>query len=219
MITVIGTGADLEGLVKDLKVFPQSMEKAVSRAINKSLRSTKAEMVRMVRTDYAVKAGAVRQELHISKATWKKLEGKVHGAGSPGIPLKEFARTKKVPSTERIKGFTAAKGGGFTRGYRPNIGIPVVIRKEKGKLAARGVFLARMKSGHVGAFIRREAGLGQWWRSRSGSVSIVEAYGPSPLKILASDRYDEQIDDFMDASYEKYLRHEAGREMEKVGLR
>ena len=185
-------------LIRDLRLVPRGLEKAAARAINKSLTSTRAEMVRQVRGDYAIKAKSVRDALAIHRASWSRLTGQIRGDGSPGIPLKEFANTKKVPSTKRLK----------SGGYRPKAGIPVTIRKDKGKIAAKGVFLAKMKSGHVGAFIRPEA----------GSRYIKEVYGPSAIKLLGSDRYDEAITDYGQEQLDKNLRHEAKRILEKAGL-
>lgn len=198
MIELQADKSDIADLLRILKVLPKGLEKAASRAINKTLTSTRAYMVKVVRADYAVKARDVRSELDIQKATWSHLTGRVHGSGSPGIPLLQFARMKRVPSTRRLK----------SGGYTPKVGVPVLIRKDRGKMAARGVFLARMKSGHVGAFKRTGEGR-----------KIKEAYGPSPIKILASERYDAQIDDFAGETFEKNLQHEADFVLRKMGLR
>lgn len=197
---------EMAELLEAVKAVPGDLETATARAINKALTSTKTEMVRLVVADYAVKVGAVRKEINVTKAAPNRLEGKVHGAGSPGIPLKEFARTKAVPSTTRVKSFERTKAGYLTRGFRPKVGIPVLIRKDKGKLAASGVFLARMKSGHVGAFKRDRE-------------KIHEAYGPSPVKILASDRYDEHLDDFAGEVMEQELERQAELLLSKRGLK
>lgn len=198
MIELQADKSDIADLLRTLKVLPKGLEKAASRAINKTLTSTRAYMVKVVRADYAVRARDVRSELEIQKANWSHLTGRVYGSGSPGIPLIQFARMKRVPSTRRLK----------SGGYTPKVGVPVLIRKDRGKMAARGIFLARMKSGHVGAFKRTGEGR-----------KIKETYGPSPIKILASERYDAQIDDFAGEIFEKNLQHEADFVLRKMGLR
>lgn len=203
MILLLHDKSDLESLLKALKVLPKGLEKATSRAINKTLTATRAYMVKAVREDYAVKAKDVRSELVIRRATWGNLEGSIKGSGSPGVPLIRFARMRRVPSTKRLK----------SGGYAPKVGVPVLVRKDRGKGPAKGVFLARMKSGHVGAF-KRTGGL-----SKSGGAAIREAYGPSPIKILASERYDERIDDFADETMQKSLQHEADFVLKQMGLR
>lgn len=161
MIELDADTGDLGDLLDLLEVIPKGLEKATARAVNKTLVTTRAHMVKMVRRDYNVKAGSVRNALEIRKARWNSLYGKIRGAGAPGVPLMEFVRgSKNAPSTKRLK----------SGAYRPKVGIPVLIRKVRGKKQAKGVFLARMPSGHVGAFKR-------------GGESIREVYGPSPIKI------------------------------------
>jgi DNA-binding transcriptional regulator YiaG len=127
-----------------LSDVPKGIERATSRAVNKTLTTTRAEMVRLIRQKYAIKAGDIRAALNISMAKPNKLEGKIFGESSPGIPLIKFARTKKVPSTRRTK----------AGAYSPAGGISVLIRKDRGKRIVKGAFLAKMTSGHIGAFER-----------------------------------------------------------------
>ncbi len=211
---------DLEELVDTLQVVPDGLEKATARAINRTLVSTRAYMVKIVCRDYAVKAGDVRRELAIKKANWSTLTGKISGSGSPGIPLVNFVRMRRVPSTRRIKSYVLTRAGYYTRGFDPKIGVPVLVRRDRGKVPAKGVFVARMSSGHVGAFKRVSSMQGNWWQARKkGPDRIREVYGPSPIKILSSDRYDEDIGDFADESMEKNLRSEAAFVLGQMGLR
>lgn len=218
MIELRADKDDIAELLKGLKVLPRGLEKAGARAINRTLTSTRAFMVKEVRKEYAITAKEIRSELLIRKASWSHLYGYVGGAGSPGIPLISFARTKAVPSTKRLK----------SGDYRPLTGIPVLVRKSKGKQPAKGVFLARMASGHVGAFKREDPSTSGRVLKKSkaraqqttlGSRYIREAYGPSPIKILSSDYYDEKIEDFADETLQKNFSHEADFLLKKMGLR
>lgn len=187
-------------LVDNLKTLPRAAEKTLARAINKSMTTTRAHMVKLVRQDYDVKAGAVRNVLAIKKANWSNPEGRIHGAGSPGVPLFGFVRGgTRAPSTKRLK-----RGG-----YRPKVGKPVRIRKNKGVMTAKGLFLARMDSGHVGAFKR----------DGKKRLGITERYGPSPMYMLAAPRYDGVIEDFADKTLKKNLFHEAEHVLRQMGLK
>lgn len=196
---------DIKALLKDLTFVPRGLEKATSRAINKTLVSTRAYMIKTYREDYVGKAKDIRKELHIRRSTWSTMTGMITGQGSPGIPLLKFVRgSKAAPSTKRLK----------SGEYRPKAGVPVVIRKSRGKIPAHGVFLAKMKSGHIGAF-KRIPGR----KAATGRPAIREVYGPSPIKILASDRYDQRIEDFADRTMDKNLRHEADYVLRQMGIR
>ncbi len=197
-----------EKLIRALKATPKGFEKAATRAINKSLVSTRAHMVKLVREDLAVKAKDVRGQLAISRASWTRQYGRIIGTGSDGIPLLNYVKgSKKAPSTRRLR----------SGAYRPQIGVPVVIYKSRGRQSARGVFIQRMRSGHVGAFKR--TGIGDGRRTSTGRSEIKERYGPSPFKILASDRYDKKLSKFTDQVMQKNVAHEVDRELKKLGLR
>lgn len=155
MIEILMDKRDLAVLLDKLSDLPKGIEIATSRAINKTLTSTRAEMVRVIRANYAIKAGDVRSALRITRSTPAKMEGSVAGEGSPGVPLVKFARTKQVPSTKRTK------GGGYT----PRVGISILVKKSTGRVTIPGAFIARMSSGHVGAFIRVNRGKKQKFSS------------------------------------------------------
>ncbi|MDX9894332.1 MAG: phage tail protein [Desulfofustis sp.] len=176
-----------------------------SQAINRSLDSTRAEMVRLIRADYAVKAKEVRDRLFIVHATPERLEGRIVGRGKRGVPLLRFARTRRVPSTRRTKG----------GGYRPLVGIPVLIRRDRGRIPARGVFLATMGSGHVGAFKRfdqprRGSNIGQRY--------IREVFGPSPIKLMTEERYFRRVEQYAAATLSAQLERTVGRVLKERGL-
>ena len=210
MIAIRADEAKMARLLRRLDNVPKGMTTAQMHAINRSLTAVRVEMVRMIRVDYALKAGAIRKELAIKKAWRGNLEGRVQGEGSPGIPLKEFARMKRVPSTRRT-------GSG---GYTPRGGIPVLIRKDRGRRTAEGVFLARMGSGFEGAFRRTEQPRGGRRRRASGLGSryVQAQYGPSPVYLLGAKKHLERVGAFAETTYNKRLLHEAQHILRKEGL-
>jgi hypothetical protein len=190
----------LASLLRGLTDMPGNMATATSRAGNKTLTSTRAEMVRVIRRDYAIKAGDIRKELVIIRMTKAKLEGRVKGESSPGLPLIRFARISRIPSTKRTK----------IGGYSPKKGIPVFIRKDRGKRIVKATFLARMRSGHVGAFERINKEKGR---------RIKEVFGPTPIKLLGSKANLQKIDRYAQATMDKNLQHEADFILIKMGLK
>lgn len=217
MIELTYDQRDLAALLARLNQLPNGLAAATSRAINRTLTSTRAEMVRMIRADYDLRAGDIRKELRISKSTQKTMTGRIDGESSPGIPLIRFARIRRVPSTIRTRG----------AGYSPKVGVPVLIRRDKGRIAARGVFLARMASGHEGAFLRADpassgraarGGSVRVGQSRAGNRYIREVYGPSPLKLLTTDANMERIEDYAQDVMDKNIQHEADFYLRQAGV-
>lgn len=117
----------LNGARRDLK------EKAIVRALNRTVDNVRAEAVRRVRETYTLKAGTVRQQMSVEKAWGGRLSASVVANGRP-IPLYEFA----ARWTPRMQGASFA----VKRGARKTLA---------------DTFIATMKSGHKGVFERQGA--------------------------------------------------------------
>lgn len=211
MIDIRVNQQQLGNLLDLLKVVPKGLATATSRAGNKTMASTRAEMVRLIRAKYAIKAGDVRRELVIRRMNPNNLVGSIYGESSPGVPLIRFYRLRRTPSTIRTK----------AGGYSPKVGVPVLVRKDKGKRTVRGAFTARMQSGHEGMFIR-----GSKWkagkkgnRSGLGNREITELYGPTPVKLLGGAETLAQVETFAQTAMDKNLAHEAEYYLQQQGLR
>jgi len=210
MISIKVDQQALGQLLGKLENLPKGLATATSRAGNKTLTATRAEMVRLIRTRYAIKAGDVRKALVLRKMYPAQLEGSIKGESSPGVPLLTFARTKALPSTKRTK----------AGGYTPKVGIPVLVRKDKGRRTVRGAFTAKMQSGHKGVFVR-----GSRWKagrkttkSNLGQREIVELYGPTPVKLLEASANAGHIEQFAQDSLDKNMQHEAEFYLRQQGL-
>lgn len=218
MINVSIDKASFAALDQLLAGVPKAMEKVVVRSINRTLTATRAEMIRLIRTEYAIKAGAVRQELEISRASQNKPEGRIAGEQSPGVPLIEFVAMRRIPSTKR----TAAGG------YTPKTGVPVRVKRASGRKTVAGAFTARMRSGHAGAFRRDDAAqsgrklrnsdvrVGQ---SKAGKRYIKELYGPTPIMLLGSKDNLAKIEAAAQEALDKNLAREANYILSKEGLK
>ena len=108
-------------------------EKAVVRALNRTVDNVRAEAVRRVRETYTLKAGTVRQQMRVEKAWGGRLSASVVASGRP-IPLYEFA----ARWSPRMAGASFA----VKRGNRKTL---------------KDTFIAEMKSGHKGVFERQGA--------------------------------------------------------------
>lgn len=196
----------IDELARRLKRIPRGVTKVAVQSINRTLPATRAEIVRRVRADYNIKAASIRDGFFLRRANWSNPRGELTAKDSPGIPLLQFvAGSKKAPSTRRLK----------SGGYRPAGGISVLVKKSRGRQVARGVFLARMRSGHVGAFIRAAQARGARRLSALGARFIKEVYGPSATYILRSGKYDEELGRFVDRAFAKNFIHNATRAVDR----
>ena len=78
---------------------PKNAAKVFNRAMGRTLASTRAEAVRMVTRDYAVKAGAVRSQIRTEKTLVRgEPTGSLIASGKP-LSLEHFTVTPKVKHT------------------------------------------------------------------------------------------------------------------------
>lgn len=195
---------DLKRLHPLLQAVPKGLDTAVARALNKTMTGARTDAVAMIRRDYNLKAGLIRADLRIIRANANNLRAVLRGEASPGIPMIDSGvLPKRVPSTVRSKGR-----------YTPAVGISAMIKKGK-RTTFPGAFVARMSSGHVGVFHRREDGRKMKAKNRP---AIRQMFGPSAIKLLAGDRYDIELEEKIEARWDKDLQHEARNVLRKAGL-
>ncbi len=74
--------------------------KAMARAINRSVQSARASMVRSAREEYTAKARAIRNTISIKKASNSNPEAVIKSEGSP-LPLREFSVSPRTENGKR----------------------------------------------------------------------------------------------------------------------
>lgn len=116
--------ADLDGQRRELQ------DKAVMRALNRTVENVRAEAVRRLRDSYNIKAGVIRDQMTLRTAWSGNLKASVVANGKP-IPLYEFS----------------------PRWSPRDPGASFEVRRGTRKTLAH-TFVARMKSGHKGVFER-----------------------------------------------------------------
>jgi hypothetical protein len=124
--------AKLQEITDLLGYVGENSNKALCRAINKSLSGAKTDSAKEIYQVLNLAQKRIKENMQIKRATYKNLNAKLWSTGE-SIPLIDY-------------GATGVKSGGIT----------VKIKKNQGKKSIRGAFVARMKSGHVGIFWRTE---------------------------------------------------------------
>jgi len=120
--------SQIERVERLLGGIPGALPKAQASAINRSLTTARAEIVRAVRKEYVIKAEDVRGTIKVTNATASAPIGRIKSMGGP-IPLIKFDVSKDNPVRARVK-------------------------KTGAKKPIKHAFLQTMKNGYKGVFIR-----------------------------------------------------------------
>lgn len=149
----------LEGVEKAMRMFdPNLVRKAANAALNRVAGSARTEASKLIRKDYNIKAARINQFLKLAvRARGYDMEAVISGRGL-GIALAYFdARQQgykllgegagRMRTTALLR--TGRKRGDVTVRVKRAGGRRVVGPKYNNK-----PFLAQMKSGHIGVFIR-----------------------------------------------------------------
>lgn len=186
---------------------------AGTQAINRALITMRKVSVQEVRKAYTIKAKSFRDQARIYKASTRlgRLSG-VLEIGGQTLPLhKHFSGGHKKPFSSMAR--------------RPRRGAAVNVKRSTGRRTIVGGFVAQMKSGHLGVYIRT----GQMWSAplgRSGArtgkgysktkwnlrhsrgrprLPIFDMHGPSPRAMAKSqDVYPRVIRAGNDALYDRF---------------
>ena len=177
-ITLIGN----KELDAALREYPKRATRATVRAMNRAITSGRALMVQRIAADTGLKSGDVRKAMTLRNATAQRLEARL-GVGLKRIPLEAFNAQGPFPSR--------GKGRGVS--YR--------LRGGRGRIA--NAFLAQMRSGHRGVFVR----------SGKTRLPIRELFGPSLGHVFAKYRPEgiERAREAFVTNWRSEMKFEASR--------
>ena len=131
---------------------PVRARKALSASLNRTAAKANTATSREIRADFNIKASALSKAVKVRKSTRELLRAVIVIRGKR-IPRIEFgARPSEVTYP------------------RPKIGVSVKIKKAGGRAVIPHSFIARMKSGHIGVFLRK---------NDAGRLPVEELVGPS----------------------------------------
>lgn len=173
-----------------LKNIPGGIDKAVVRAINRSVDRAQTATVKKVRDRYYIKAGDVRKTIKVKKANYSDQIAIIRSTGSP-VALSKFKITPSKPPQKRTKKPVRAR----------------VVKGEGGELKRRA-FVAKMKSGHIGVFER--AGKSRYPINQFYGPSVPQMLGHKSVVTYVKERAKEQLVSRLDHEIERLLRG-AGR--------
>ncbi len=141
----------LEGVDKALKQFdPKIVLRAAKNAVNDVADSGKAEVKRQLVAEYGIQPGKISKYLKVIGAKQYQISATIVGIGK-GLLLSYFKPKQEgvIANKKRFKykGKGRARGGAVT--------VDIRGRKQVGEKYGNKPFIARMKTGHVGVFVRK----------------------------------------------------------------
>lgn len=206
----IDVRADWRQVDKALRLFPNQLRDAQSKAMNSALRRTSREARRIAEEAYNIlpeKMEKLRTRNRVKRAKGSDLQGELIISGKVGVPLRYFrARPRRVPKDwsgihprlRTPKGgvrFQLKKGGRWTSGYD---------RKPPGN---QTLFWIKGKQGQIVLVYRV-----------GPKLSSKNLYGPSLIQAVFRRDNSRKIAEFALDDYGKKLRANIRKALKEAGL-
>ncbi len=150
--------------------FNDAITKAEKRASKRLAQTIINEFVKEIRKDYAVKSSALKENIKIIQGQ----ETRIVAKGKQGIPLIQF------PHTQTKKG------------------VSFIVSYQKGRRLLPHAFIATMKSGHKGIFIRETI----------KRLPIKEKFGPDLRLMLINPKMMRLYNYIIKTKYKDYYNRE-----------
>jgi hypothetical protein len=163
---------------------------AVARAINHTIAKAKTGASRDIRGEYKVKAKDLSGKLAISKATRVSQTGMIRVSAKP-LPIVSFG----------------------ARQTRKGVSVKITGKRK----VIKSAFIATMKSGHKGVFVRGAyKGTELSYRTKrinkkGPDLPIEEVHTASPYSMMIHERVQQQTADKINTSFPARLLHELQR--------
>lgn len=170
--------------------FGGKAKPAVARAVNRSVKGVRTDGVKLVRSEYNVKAGVISKAFTVRRATKGNLEAVARVSGNR-ISLIHFDAKPSIPG-----------------GRKPAIGVSVKVKKQRKVI--RHSFVARMrKNSSVGVFVRKG----------KERFPILKKYSLAVPEMMDRDDIREEIQKGADKRFGKTLNQEINYMLQKAGAK
>lgn len=192
--------SSLNRIERLLKGIPNGMGKVISRGINKTALAARTQITRLVSSETNVKQKDIRNSIVLRRATYQKWQADI-GVNDKRIDLFKFGGKTGQKTAYEVKTTEKQSKFLYSKVFKPKYGKAAIsaksyVTKRKGYLNASyeiekgnrkkmpdGSFIATMKSGHTGLFIKRADIKG----------AITELKGPSAGGVIERPSRIERI--------------------------
>lgn len=168
--------------ISDIK---QAIIKAETRANKRVATTVIKEFTNEVQKEYAIKDSGIKKELKISRG---RNEDGIHGAGAVIT-----ARGKRGIALSRFLTRQTKKGVSF------------IVSRSKGRKVISGAFIAKMKSGHTGVYLRKG-------KTR---LPIDQRFGPDVKMLINTERMMKLHKVVINKTYPAYFKQELSYVLKK----
>jgi hypothetical protein len=176
---------DIDGALKKLGATRVGATEAITRALNKTAITARAESARSIRdAGYGIKVGSVKGSISIRRATEQELKAVVTATGNP-IPLIAYGARQ------------TSKG--------------VSVNVKNGRKVIAHAFIATMASGHKGVFARTGKAhkkVTRGGKSYWSGLPIKELFGPSIPTAFANAAVQDAVKTAIEQRFPVVLRQE-----------
>lgn len=204
-ITIEIKESEIQRINKMLGSLKGNTEDVLYRAINRTITNVKKNMAMAASKEYFVTSTQVKRTINITKATKGKLVAKAISK-SPTIPLSKFRVSPNRPvsynTTVNHKSSSKYKYYNYLKNYgKANPSMYKAGTKRGEQLKAFGnrpkAFIAVMKSGHVGFFVRindsQKQSQQSYYDNRKGNKkvrnnAIKQLFGPSIAQMVGNEK-------------------------------
>lgn len=174
--------ADFKEVEKMLKHFDKKIiTQATTTTLNRVAKSVQSLAVKLLAKDIGIKQKDIRKYVALRKANWNNLYSSVEASGKR-IPI------GKLKARQTKKGVTYRGQGG-------------------GRKKIPGSFIAKMSSGHVGAYKRKG----------KGRTPLTELHGPSIPHVFIQEAINKALLQIAQERWNKEFPHQVNYRLKKAG--
>lgn len=201
--------AELQRVQEQLGELKDKAPNIIARALNRSVSNLKATIPKVVRQDYHVKAGAVKETLDAFTANASKLEAQVKSKGKL-LGLNKFKVSPGTVNPNRKSQLKIAVKKDGTKlipgAFNANLnGIKVFKRTKSKVVPSKGTYKGRV--------VKRGPRKGK----QLLRAEIERKFGPSVPQMIGNQENVEKINQSAYVTYEKNINHDINRLLSKMG--
>ena len=181
---VVNVKSNANSVAMELRAAGVEMrERAVVSALNKTVQQARTAASREIRAaGYNVKASEIKKALRMARASSGRLFASLIASGRP-IPLMAFG----------------------ARGTRKGVSVNVL----NGRKVLDGAFIAKMRNGKTGVFVREGARQKRTKANKWADLPIKHLFGPSIPAAMANAKVQAALVSLMNDKFPQILTQEA----------